>query len=281
MIRPGNPRCGCGDGSPAGQPRPVEDARRPSAAERVRTLVDSSVSAVLGIPGDGRPADPPGGGSLRARAVDTDGDVIALVAGSHPAARAAAHARDGDLTAVMEITDVAPVAVPQRVRGSAWLAGWLTPVRNSEWRACAWLLAERAPAAPPPGDGWAMLRLEAGEAYVDDLWGAGPVEPDAFAAARPDPLAGHEAELLQHLAAAHHGQVRSLCALLDGHGPDGCHADGDRVAPLALDRFGVRLRLGDEAAWHDARFAFPEPVRDVTELRTAMHRLFEAAATAG
>lgn len=285
MIRPGSPHCGAGDGTSAGQPRPVEDARRPSAAERVRTLVESSVSATLCIPGGGQPVELPAGGGPVARAVDAGGDVIALVAAAHPAARAAVHARGDDLTAVMEITDVAPVAVPHRIRGRAWLAGWLTPVRGPEWDACARLLGELDPAAPPPGDGYVLLRLEAGEAYVDDLWGEEPVEPDAFAAAAADPLARHEAELLQHLAAAHGDQVRGLCALLEP-GPDGTGGPGDpcaaqgRVEPLALDRFGLRLRLWGGEVCHDARFAFAEPVRNAAELRRAMHRLFEEAATA-
>jgi hypothetical protein len=48
------------------------------------------------------------------------------------------------------------------------------------------------------------------------------------------------------------------------------------AVPLALDRFGLRVRLTGEQGF-DARFDFPEPVRDITELRRAMHTLFEAA----
>lgn len=288
MFRPGNPYCGTDDGTEAGQPRPVEGARdRPSAAERVRTLVESSVTATLGIPGAGEePATLPGGAGPLARAVTPGGEVILLVTAAHPAARAAVHARDDDLPAVLEITDVAPVAVPHRVRGRAWVVGWLTAVRGAEWDTCARLLGESDPAAPAPGDGRVLLRLEVGEAQVDDLWGASGVEPDEFAAASGDPLAAHEAELLQHLAAAHGDRVGDLCALLGpGAGPGGAspagHAARGRVVPLSLDRFGLRVRLCGAWGHRDAWFAFGEPVRDVAELRRAMHRLFEAAATAG
>ncbi|THA27942.1 DUF2470 domain-containing protein [Streptomyces sp. RKND-216] len=270
----------------------MEDARGPSAAERVRTLVESSVSARLLVPGIesetgglGLPDDVP-----VARAVDTDGDVLLLVGAAHPAARAAARARDDELCAVMEITDVAPVAVPHRVRGRAWVAGWLTPVAAADRPAAARLLAEHAMGGPVPDDGRLLLRLEVGEAHVDDLWGEDAVEPDAFAAATADPLARHEAELLQHLAAAHGDQVRGLCTLLDAF-PAPHEAPGDascaavalgRVTPLALDRFGIRVRFGDGdgIACYDARFDFAEPVRDMGGLRRAMHGLFEAATTA-
>lgn len=250
------------------QPRPMEDARQPTAAERVRTLVQSSVSAVLTIPGAEAGPGTPGDGDCAARAVTPDGDVIVLVPADSPEARACAYAQDDDLAAVMEITDVAPVSVPHRIRGRAWVAGWLTPVRGEERAACARLLAQAHSSVPAAGTARRMLRLEVGEAYVDDLWGAEGVEPDEFAAAAPDPLAPHEAELLQHLASAHGEQIRALCL---------CRA-GETVAPLALDRFGLRVRgWSAEAGCMDARYDFPEPVGGVPELRHAMHALFTAA----
>ncbi|MFD7260773.1 DUF2470 domain-containing protein [Streptomyces sp. NPDC059874] len=226
-----------------------------------------------------------------ARTVTPDGDVILLVSGESAAARAAAHAQDDDLTAVIEITDVAPVSVPHRIRGRAWLAGWLTPVRGDDRAACAALLAERHPVGellgmsesldPPSvllqGGGrpaWMLLRLEVGEISVDDLWGAERVDPDDLAAADPDPLCDHETELLQHLHAAHGDRVGGLSGLL---GPR--EAEGMKAVPLALDRLGLRVRFtGGPAGSFDARFDFPEPVADVCGLRRAMHALFAAAA---
>ncbi|MBW1596748.1 DUF2470 domain-containing protein [Streptomyces sp. JJ38] len=264
-----------------GQPRPAEEsAGRPDAAERVRTLVDSSVSAVLAIPG----AEPGGLGSTLplARAVTPDGDVVVLVGAESSAARAAAYAQDDDVVAVMDITDVAPVSVPQRVRGHAQIGGWLTTVRGDDELALASaLLADRLPPEPPGGAPERVaLRLEFGEAVVEDLWGEGHVEPEEFAAARPDPLARHEADLLQHLAAAHEERVHGLCALLGERGA-GCAAAALRAVPLALDRFGLRVRYcapaGEQAEPFDVHFPFPGPVADVAGLRRAMHRLFDAA----
>ncbi|MEC4015567.1 DUF2470 domain-containing protein [Streptomyces sp. H27-D2] len=314
MFRPGIPLPSTGRSAEsaapdagASQPRPEEDAQQPTAAERVRTLVESNGTASLTIPGIEEP-DEPGAGSPAARTVMPDGDVLLLVPGDSLTARAAVNARDDELTAVMEITDVAPVSVPHRIRGHAWVAGWLTPVPDAERAACAMLLAERQPvgglldASGGPGIGgpgiggpgiggpgdesvlggrgrppWILLRLEVGEAWVDDLWGASSVEPDEFVAAACDPLVAHEAELLQHLHSAHAEQVNSLCALLGERAGGSCGVR-EQAVPVALDRFGLRIRFtdGDQRSF-DARFDFPEPVRDVAELRRAMHSLFEAA----
>lgn len=241
-----------------GQPRPsgLEITRMPSAAERTRTLVQSTCSAVLLVPGlEGARAELL---SPRARTVGTDGEVFLLFPADSPAVRAATHAQDDDLSAVLEIIDVAPVAVPDRIRGRARVSGWLTGVPGL---------------AVEPG--YMMLRLEVGEASVDDLWGASGVEPEAFAEARADPLVEHESELLQHLHSAHGDQVQALGSLLGERGGAGS-PEGRRAVPLALDRFGLRVRFTGEHPF-DARFDFPVPVEDVIQLRRAMHTLFEAA----
>ncbi|MFD5102632.1 DUF2470 domain-containing protein [Streptomyces albidochromogenes] len=226
----------------------------PSAAERTRTLVQSTCSAVVLLP---RPvAALPEQLVPEERSVGPDGEVLLVFPADSPVVRAATHAQDDELPAVLEITDVAPVSVPHRIRGRAWVSGWLTCVRG---------------VAEP---GRMLVRLEVGEARVDDLWGTGMVEPEAFAAAAADPLVEHEAELLQHLHAAHGDQVRQLCGLV------GERADGAAAVPLGLDRFGLRVRFsgGERGRVFDARFDFREPVRDVAGLRRAMHQLFEAAA---
>ncbi|WP_405494930.1 DUF2470 domain-containing protein [Streptomyces sp. NBC_00096] len=266
-----------------GQPRPREGVRQLTGAERVRTLVESNASVSLTLPGALDQGEF-GTGVPAARTVTPDGDVLLLVSGESAAARAAAHAQDDDLTAVIEITDVAPVSVPHRIRGRAWLAGWLTPVRGEADRAaCARLLAERHPVgellgmAEPLGavhsgrPAWMLLRLEVGEISVDDLWGAEHVDPELLAAAEPDPMVAHETELLQHLASSHGDRMADLRGLL------GTRETADLTAvPLALDRLGLRVRFtgpGPGSAF-DARFDFPEPVTDVCELRRAMRTLF-------
>ncbi|MFD3451290.1 DUF2470 domain-containing protein [Streptomyces sp. NPDC058691] len=228
----------------------------PSAAERTRTLVQGTASAVLVVPGV--PVDRPESMIPLERLVGTDGDLFLLFSADSPAVRAATHAEADELTAVLEITDVAPVAVRGRIRGRAWITGWLTVARE----------------LPAPA-GRVRLRLEVGGASLDDLWGAGQVEPDDFAAAEADPLIAHEAELLQHLAAGHADQVAWLCALAGDAG--GIHRAPTQAVPLALDRFGLRVRFTGAENTFDARFEFPEPVRGHQELHRAMHALFDAA----
>ncbi|MFG2719932.1 DUF2470 domain-containing protein [Streptomyces sp. NPDC048416] len=232
----------------------------PSAAERTRTLVQSTCSAVLLVPGlsTARPgplsAARPGPLTADVRSVGPDGDIFLVFPADAPAVRAATHAQDDEVPAVLELTDVAPVSVPHRIRGRAWVSGWLTPVPGQA------------------GPGRMMLRLEVGGAQVDDLWGADVVDAEEFAAAEPDPLVRHETELLQHLALAHGEQVGLLCGLMEREG-------ATRATPLALDRLGLRVRFGRrDGHTFDARFDFPEPVTDVTALRRALHRLFAAAA---
>jgi hypothetical protein len=200
-----------------------------------------------------------------ARTVGADGEVLMVFPADSPAVRAAAHARDDELTAVLEITDVAPVSVPHRIRGRAWLSGLLTRVPDRE--------------AEP---GRTLLRLEVGEACVDDLWGAELVEAGEFVTAVADPLVEHEAELLQHLHAAHGAEVQGLRRLIGeraaGHGEAGPSGAGTAV-PVALDRFGLRVRFTGVQCF-DARFDFPEPVKDVSGLRRAMHTRCDAASGA-
>lgn len=195
------------------------------------------------------------------RTVGPDGDLFLELPADSPAVRAATHAQDDELPAVLEITDVAPVAVPHRIRGRVRVRGWLTSV----------------PGVAAPGR--TLLRLETGEAHVEDLWGAEAVEPEELRDAAADPLAAHEAELLQHLHAAHGDRLGTLRELL-GERAEGTGA-GNRpsVVPVALDRLGLRVRFFErDGPCFDARFEFPEPVRDVVDLRHAMRTLFDAAA---
>ncbi|MFI6863417.1 DUF2470 domain-containing protein [Streptomyces sp. NPDC050421] len=231
----------------------------PSAAERTRTLVQSTCSAVLLIPG----LETAASDQLMplSRTMGPDGDLFLELPADSPAVRAATHAQDDELTAVLEITDVAPVAVPHRIRGRARVCGWLTSVPGIA------------------GPGRMLLRLETGEAHIEDLWGAEAVEPEELRDAAADPLAAHEAELLQHLHAAHGDRLGTLCELLGERADRVGTENPPSVVPVALDRLGLRVRFFERnGPCFDARFEFPEPVRDLVELRHAIRTLFDAAA---
>ncbi|MFK0189376.1 DUF2470 domain-containing protein [Kitasatospora sp. NPDC090308] len=245
--------------------------RRPSAHERARTLLEFASSAVLDVRGadlTARPGLPP----QVACALRPDGSVAVLVGRESALHRITALAR-GPLTAELDCVDVAPVAVPHRIRGRLQVQGLLSRSPGED------------PAALFPrhghrGEAGVLLRLEPDHLALDDLWGSECcLDPDGLAAAEPDPVAAEEACLLQHLATAHTDQLRELGARAldrpDGP-PAGWHpADRLReVRPVALDRRGLRVRLLGSGSALDARFEFHRPVAHPEELPEAMHRLF-------
>ncbi|MER8184821.1 hypothetical protein [Kitasatospora sp. NPDC094015] len=246
----------------------------PTAAERARTILQFASSVVVDVPGIdlvNRPGIPP----LVNCAGLPDGAVAVLVEASSPLHRVVALARTEEVPAELEAVDVAPVAVPQRIRARAHAHGRLTLLPSEGTERIAQLFPRR------PAAGHALLRLELDHLAVEDLWGSDCcIDLDAFARAEPDPVAADEASLLQHLAAAHPEQLALLGArALDR--PSGRHAwPGpigalDSVQPVALDRFGLRVRLiGTGAQLLDARFEYHHPVSCPDELPEAMHRLF-------
>jgi hypothetical protein len=238
-------------------------SRRPEPADRARTLAAHAGSATLDLPGDrDEPVAP------AARVVEPDGSLLLLV----PAETAALvlTARE-DVAAVLHLVDVAPVAVPHRVRAHCWIAGWLSVPAGADADDAALRMAHAAPDPTASARAGTIVRLEVGEVLVDDLWGAGHVEPEEYAEAEPDPLAGAEAELLQHLAAAH---AEDLCRLARVAGAPAC---AERVAPVSLDRHGIRLRTGGPDRTCDVRFEFETPVGDPRELGEALGRLLHGA----
>ncbi|MFD0901414.1 DUF2470 domain-containing protein [Actinomadura sediminis] len=261
----------------------------PSPAERARTLAYGTADGVLVAPGV--PYAP-----VPAHTTDLDGRPLLLLPVSSPIV--AALAGEPDLPATLRVCDVAPVPLPDRVRGRAWLHGWLTEVPPAELRAAALRLSRPHPrpelldlAAPVPprraaGDGeadegsqWTILALEVAQVEIDDAWGSAALEPEEYAAAAPDPFVAVEAGMLTHLDAAHRAELRGLL-------PESVLADiddgtGDAVRPLGIDRHGLWLRCrmpcADGAVTCDLRLPFPEPVRDVHGLRRAYRALFARA----
>ncbi|WP_405014050.1 DUF2470 domain-containing protein [Kitasatospora sp. NBC_01539] len=238
----------------------------PTAAERLRTLVEFASSVVLDVPGIDL-ADRPGLPPLVDCAVLPDGAVAVLVEETSPLHRIAVLSRGDRLTGELDAVDVAPVAMPHRIRGRASVQGPLTVLGQATADRIAALFPHRAAA------GRVLLRLQPEHLAVEDLWGSVCcVEPAAFAAAAPDPVVREEAGLLQHLDTAHADQVRQLArGAAAGRGLPAPHT----VRPVALDRFGLRVRLiAPTGQVVDARFDFRRPLRSPEELPDAMHRLF-------
>lgn len=246
---------------------PAAPTTRADPAERARTA-GSRESAALCVRGldAGRPlAHATTSTGTTYVLVPTGGEVEAALAG-----------RD-DLTAVLMVSDRAPVPLRDPVRAQLWLSGWLTPVHPAARRAAALAFAETRPVGPllDVGDGATLLRLDVAEVVLREGDRCTEVGPQAFAAARPDPLAGVEARMLQHLDRDH----PEVLGLLGRRIPPAELGPRDVVRPLGLDRFGYRLRIERPAGRRDLRVPFPRPLTCPGQLQAATHRLLCAART--
>ncbi|MEU1405890.1 DUF2470 domain-containing protein [Streptomyces sp. NPDC005728] len=138
-----------------------------------------------------------------------------------------------DLAAIVELTDITPVPVRDRVRARLTLGGWLSPDEPGRLR------FHRARAALQETDGTTRLGL------------------DELALAAPDPLALHEAHLLTHLDTTHDETVAALSRLA----PPRLLLAASRVRPVRLDQYGLVLRLERARTHSDVRLPFPGPAR--------------------
>lgn len=234
-------------------PSPPETAHdaEAAAAARVRSALVASDSLVVST--EDYTAELTG-----RHEVDADGHLVLDVPPGSGLVRALVESPDDDLPATVSVTDVAPVAVRERVRARATLAGWLGT----------------ASADQAAGRGW-RLRLDVAHVCVEEGGGVVLVDPDVLAAVAPDPLARVEAEQLLHLDAAHADTVALLGRLVGAHR----RRSAVRIRPLRLDRDGFVLRLERSRTYEDVRVAFDAPVTTETDLAAAVHRLVARAAS--
>ncbi|MFE0593324.1 DUF2470 domain-containing protein [Micromonospora echinospora] len=210
------------------------------AAERLRTLLVGTESLTLRTP-DHR-ADLTG-----RHTVDRDGRLrLALPADSRVARHLLAA---GEVAAQVEVTGLAPVPMRDRVRSRATLAGWLTVV--------------------DPGGTDVVARLDLVTAELVDADGDAPVDPEDLAAARPDPLAAAEAELLRGLGDQRQQTLSALARLV----PAALRREARRIHPLRLDRCGLVLRLESATGHRDVRLPFSRSLRGPDQVPAEIARL--------
>jgi hypothetical protein len=213
----------------------------PAAAEQARSVLAAAWSCT--VTGEGGREELVG-----AHSVTDDGRVLLQVQEDSALRAAAICAPRGEPSAVLEFADAAPVPVRNRIRARLWLAGWFA--------------AE---------DG--HLAFHATRTVLRRPSGAVVVDPDEFAAARPDPLALAESGLLTHLADCHSDAVERLTRLVE---PDSLHG-AVRVQPLAVDRHGLTLRIERARTHGDVRLPFHAPADTVAQLTERMHALLNQA----
>ncbi|MDI9918601.1 DUF2470 domain-containing protein [Rhodococcus sp. IEGM 1379] len=234
----------------------------PSTAERVRSACVRAQDAVLAIEGS-----EPTVTSLHH--LRSNGDIVVAVPATSTATALAWSAGNGGLPAVIELTDHAPLALREPVRSLVWLRGTLHAVPDYESRVLADDVASEHPhpALLDLGHTSVLLRLTLTSAVVADSSGAEPVAVDELLGAQPDPFCEMETAWLQHLDDDHSDLVDLLTRKLPAYLRTG------RVRPLSVDRYGLRLRVEDNAGDRDFAMPFAQPVDDAISLSRAIRIL--------
>lgn len=242
----------------------------PPPAERARTLAGRARhAAVIGDVGDGE---------LRAAPtlhhVPATGAATLQFPDDHPLVTAVRDRGEALLPAMLELADVAPVTVRRPVRGLLWISGRLRVLPLRVARRAALRIAAEVPDERllDVGHDEVLLRLEPAMVVLSDAEGTEALAPTAMAAAPPDPVAATGDGWLAHLAAAHAGTLSALVPHLPAH----LRRPGHRLAPLGVDRLGLRLRVeidGPEPADHDVRLPFRHPLSCPGQLGQAVRAL--------
>lgn len=97
--------------------------------------------------------------------------------------------------------------------------------------------------------------MEFGRAVLQTARGISYIGLDELDAAAPDPLAPYEAGMLTHLLDDHADLVTLLLRLVRPM-PTAAVA---RALPVAMDRYGITLRLEEQRGHRDVRLPFPSP----------------------
>ncbi|MCR8944520.1 DUF2470 domain-containing protein [Streptomyces sp. OUCMDZ-4982] len=164
------------------------------------------------------------------------------------------HAPVGErVPARLEFTDIAPTPVRDRLRARVTVTGLL--------------------ASPYSTDTEASTCMEFGQAVLEDAEGRTFVTLEELERAETDPVAACEAGMLTHLVDDHSELVPLLLRLVRPT-PE---RDMVRAVPLAMDRYGVTLRLEYPRSHRDVRLPFPKPVTDIDQAGPQIHALLAAA----
>lgn len=153
----------------------------------------------------------------------------------------------------LELTDIAPTPVRDRLRARVTLSGIL--------------------GAPYDADAADSTCMEFGQAVLEDADGRAFVTLAELEATELDPLATSEASMLTHLVDDHADLVPRLLRLVRPR-PEG---RVQRVLPVAIDRYGLTLRLEYRHAHRDTRVPFRTPVRDIDHVGPQIHALLTAS----
>ena len=220
----------------------------PTSAERVVTLLAAADSLTVAS-GDAREE------LAGLHSLDAVGRVLLWAPAHSYLVTQVLAAAGGDIEAYIEITDVAAVAVRDRVRARVTAHGWLSLNHQDE---CY---------------GTAELALEITRVDLAERGRVLAVPAAELAHAERDPLAIQEPMLLMHLADAHPEAIELLTRLVD----PGVLQSATRVLPLAMDRYGIVLRIERLSGHRDVRLPFPARADDARGAQQGLGALLAEA----
>ncbi len=243
-------------------------AAAPTTAERIRSACARVGAAIVAVEGV-EPVQTPVHHLL------DDGSFMVTAPPGGALADAVDSAGVAGVQAVLELTDYAPLPLREPVRSLVWIRGALHAVPADAVPELLDLIAADDPnpallqvnSASDGADGCTLIRMEIDSVVVADSTGAESVNLGTLLQAQPDPFCAMESCWLQHMESAHREMVDRLASRLPVALRRG------RVRPLGLDRYGVQLRVEDDAGDHDVRLPFTHPVDDVTGLSRAIRLL--------
>jgi putative heme iron utilization protein len=237
----------------------IPAAAEPSYAERARTLVHVARTGALSTLSRRHPGHP--FGSVMPYASDERGQPLVLISGM------AMHTRnlEADPRASLLVTQPGREDDPLAA-GRATLVGGARRLAEPDLSAARARYLERHPeaAAWVDFDDFAFWRLEIVEVYfVGGFAAMDWVGAEAYAAARPDPLADGAASIMEHMNRDHAAALLVFARVLGG-------IVADAAEMVAVDRLGFRLRIRHGSELTARRIAFPAEVASLEAARTTL-----------
>ena len=238
----------------------------PSYAERARTLVHLARAGTLSTLSRRHPGHP--FGSVMPYAPDPRGAPLLLISGM------AMHTQNLEADPRASLLATQPGwAEDPLAGGRVTLMGRAAGLSDRERGAAREAYLARHPKAEfwVDFEDFAFWRLEVTDVYfVGGFAAMDWVTGEAYAAARPDPLADAAEGILEHMNRDHADALLALSRV---------HADGavEEATMLSVDRLGLRVRVRSGERLHAARISFQREVTTAEECRAMLIEMIRAA----
>jgi putative heme iron utilization protein len=238
----------------------------PTYAERARTLVHVARAGTLATLSRRHPGHP--FASIMPYAVDGAGQPILLISSM------AMHTQNLEADARASLLVAQPDwAGDPLAAGRVTLMGEAQRVPGAEVPAArAAYLAQHASARYwVDFDDFAFWRLAVRDVYfVGGFAAMDWLAADAYAAARPDPLADAAGGIVTHMNQDHADALVAYARAFAG-------VEADEAVMVAVDRLGFKLRVTEGERRHSVRIAFPREVTTAAESRTVLIEMLRRA----